>query len=116
MEDILQTPHLFNIQLASEIDQFQIPSQLTTVFLVGQDIYVTFEIDSRGQNGWYVIAKWYSNQQLSTETVLRCHGNNQRGYLSTQYQAPGNGSIKLYWTREPASKEEFVANREFLVR
>ncbi len=88
---------LSHAQSASKIDNTLAPVQLTNTFTTGQHVYITFHIDSKGQDGT-IQARWYADgQQVSTSMFHHTHENMQ-GLVSYAYLVPAKvGVVALFW-------------------
>ncbi len=89
---------LTNPQMASAIDSnTDIPTKLSTTFVIKQTIYVTYSINTGGGSG-YAVAKWYSNGTFAfASKVLTIQSNFDHGYFSAFFNIPTSGTVELYW-------------------
>jgi hypothetical protein len=87
---------IFHPQTASAIDKGFLPTQVTSTFTVNQTVYLTFSIDSKGQDG-YVQVKWYEDGQLLDAPILHHHAQNDHAYFSLPYDQAGSGAAAMYW-------------------
>jgi len=102
-------------QTSSAIDNNFAPTKPTTTFTAGQDVYVTFNISSNGQDG-YIEAKWYQNGQHLSTRQLHHSASNDVGYFSKTFTNSGDGIAELYWcTKADCSDEKLAQVVKFTV-
>ncbi len=101
---------LTNPQMASAIDSnTDIPTKLSTTFVVKQTIYVTYGINTGGGSG-YATAKWYNNGTFAfASKVLTIQSNFDHGYFSAYFNIPTNGTVELYWCTQPNCSDAKLA-------
>ncbi|HEY6409874.1 MAG TPA: hypothetical protein VIY29_20640, partial [Ktedonobacteraceae bacterium] len=97
-----------NPQTSSAIDNNLAPTKLTSTFKTQQDVYVTFDISSNGQNG-YIEAKWYINGQLDGTKQFHHSASNDVGYFSSSFANSGNGVVEIYWCAKADCSDEQLA-------
>ncbi len=95
-------------QTSSAIDNNLAPTKPTTTFTAGQDVYVTFNISSNGQDG-YIEAKWYQNGQHLSTRQLHHSASNDAGYFSRTFANSGDGVAELYWCTKADCSDEALA-------
>jgi hypothetical protein len=83
-------------QTSSAIDSNDFPSQLTSNFKVGQNVYVTFNLATNGQSG-YTEAKLYSNTTFVGNKILTIQSNFDHGYFTVTLNKAATGTVELYW-------------------
>jgi flagellar basal body-associated protein FliL len=104
-----------NPQTSSAIDKNLAPTKQTTTFSTSQDIYVTFDISSNGQDG-YIEAKWYQNGQLLSTKLFHHTASNDVGYFSRTFANSGDGVAEIYWcTKADCSDEQLAQIVNFTV-
>jgi hypothetical protein len=104
-----------NPQTSSAIDNNLAPTKPTTTFSTSQDVYVTFDISSNGQDG-YIEAKWYQNGQLLSTKQFHHTASNDVGYFSRAFTNSGDGVAEIYWcTKADCSDEQLAQIVNFTV-
>jgi hypothetical protein len=83
-------------QTSSAIDSNYNPTQVTSNFKTGQNVYVTFNLTTNGQSG-YVEAKLYSGTTYSGNKILTVQPNFDHGYFTVTLNQPSTGTTELYW-------------------
>jgi hypothetical protein len=83
-------------QTSSAIDSNDFPSQVTSNFNVGQNVYVTFNLATNGQSG-YTEAKLYSNTSYVGNKILTVQSNFDHGYFTVTLNQAATGTVELYW-------------------
>lgn len=107
---------LSHAQIASKIDNTLAPVQLASSFTTGQHVYVTFHIDSKGQDGTIQV-RWYADgKQLSISMFHHTHENMQ-GLVSYVYAIPAKvGVVALFWClRQDCSDAQLATVLRFTV-
>ena len=85
-------------QMTAGIDYSNKAKQITSAFTTGQTVYVTFSLNSKGQQG-YVKAKWYKGKQLFQEVNIAHDPSKTNDYFSVVYDSPTtDASVELYWS------------------
>ncbi len=87
---------LTEAQTSSAVDSNYLPTKPTQNFTSKQTIYLTFHVDSQGNNG-YIAVKWFLNGQLLTSDKLAHSAANDHGYFSLPYNEAGQGAAAMYW-------------------
>lgn len=107
---------LSHARIASKVDATLAPVQLTTNFMTGQHIYVTFHIDSKGQDGT-IQARWYANGKEVTVSAFRHAHENMQGLVSYIYAVPAKvGVVALFWClRQDCSDAQLAVVLHFTV-
>lgn len=91
------------------------PTDPTTTFPTGQEVDLTFQINSAGKNG-YIEVKWYEDGQEMTSNILAHHAENTQGYFGLPYSTAGNGAAALYWcTKSDCSDEQLAQVAKFTI-
>ena len=83
-------------QTAIAIDSNDFPTQVTSNFKVGQDVYVTFNLATNGKSG-YVEAKLYGNTSYVGNKILPVQSNYDHGYFTVTLNRAAIGTTGLYW-------------------
>jgi zinc-ribbon domain len=83
-------------QTASAIDSNDFPTQLTSNFNVGQNVYVTFNLVTNGQSG-YTEAKLYSDTSFVGSKILTIQSNFDHGFFTVTLNQASTGTVELYW-------------------
>ena len=66
-------------------------------FVIGQYIYITFQIHTGGQDG-YLTTQWYANNQyIYRGSNYPVSSSSTRGYSRYAYSAAAYGAVRLYW-------------------
>ncbi|MBA2681498.1 MAG: hypothetical protein H0U76_24250 [Ktedonobacteraceae bacterium] len=85
-------------RMTAAIDESDKARQTTSMYTTGQTVYVTFNLNSKGQKG-YVRARWYKGKQLFHEVDLAHDPGKTNSYFSIVYDTPAtDGSVELYWS------------------
>ena len=103
-------------QVASKIDSTLAPVQLTNSFTTGQHVYITFHIDSKGQDGTIQV-RWYADgRQISISMFHHTHEHMQ-GLVSYIYAVPAKvGVAALFWClRQDCSDAQLATVLHFTV-
>ena len=88
---------LSHTQIASKIDTTLAPVQIASSFTTGQHIYVTFHIDSKGQDGT-IQARWYAEGKVVAVSAFHHAHENMQGLVSYVYAVPAKvGVVALFW-------------------
>lgn len=99
---------LFGATTASAIDSSYNPTQQTNTFTVGQTVYVTFNVDSHGNDG-YIKAAWYLNGQEIKSDGFTHKAKNDHGYFSLPYNEAGSGALAMYWCTQASCTDQQLA-------
>jgi len=83
-------------QTSSAIDSNDFPTNVTSNFAVGQNVYVTFNLTTNGQSG-YVEAKWYSGTTFEGNKILTVQSNFDHGFFAAVFNQTGTSTSELYW-------------------
>lgn len=83
-------------QTASAIDSNDFPTNLTSTFSAGQNVYVTFNLSPNGQSG-YAEAKLYSDTTFVGNKILAIQSNFDHGYFTATLNQASTGTVELYW-------------------
>ena len=106
-----------NPRMSSTIDSNYYPTHLTTNFVLGKDIYVTYNLNLQGHTG-YAEAKWYGdNKFIFVGKVLALNDPTfDHGYFGAVYHIPTNGLVELYWcTKADCSDAQLAQIATFTV-
>jgi len=99
---------LFNPQMSSAINSNDEPTKITNTFTMGQDVYLTFQEDSQGKDG-YIQVKWYLNGALDDTRLLKHSGQNDHGYFSHAFTASGQAGVAMYWCTQVSCSDAQLA-------
>ncbi|HXX78104.1 MAG TPA: zinc ribbon domain-containing protein, partial [Ktedonobacteraceae bacterium] len=78
---------IFKAQTASAIDSNDFPTHLTSNFAVKQDVYITFQLKTKGQAG-YAEAKLYSDTSFIGNKILTIQPDFDHGYFTATLNQP----------------------------
>ena len=99
-----------NVQVASAVDSYYHPTQVTNTVAVGQALYITFDLHLNGRTG-YVQAKFYRDREFIDQTdVLTVQPGvlNAAVYASFPEAIP-NGTAELYWCQQADCSDRQLA-------
>lgn len=99
-----------NVQVASAVDSYYHPTQVTNTVAVGQTLYITFDLHLNGRTG-YVQAKFYRDREFIDQTdVLTVQPGvlNAAVYASFPEAIP-NGTTELYWCQQSDCSDRQLA-------
>ncbi len=99
---------IFNVQTSSAIDADDNPTNVTTSFTAGQTVYLTFQDDSQGKDG-FIQVKWYKDGTLVSTQLLKHSAQNNIGYFSRPYGDTGNAAAALYWCTQSSCGDAQLA-------
>lgn len=103
------------VQTSNAVDSNYNPTTTTSTFTVQQRIYVTFQINSNGNDG-YIEGRWFLNGQRVYTYTFHHSASNTQGYFSIPYTRAGNGAIALYWcTKSDCSDAQLAQVVQFTV-
>lgn len=103
------------VQTSSAVDSNYNPTTTASTFTVQQRIYVTFQINSNGSDG-YIEGRWFLNGQRVYTYTFKHSAANTQGYFSIPYNRAGNGAIALYWcTKADCSDAQLAQVVQFTV-
>jgi hypothetical protein len=83
-------------QTSSAIDSNFLPTHVTSNFSAGQNVYVTFNLTTKGQSG-YAEAKLYSDTTSVGNKILTIQSNFDHGYFTASLNQASTGTVELYW-------------------
>jgi flagellar basal body-associated protein FliL len=90
------TKILFGAQTSSAVDSNYNPTKVTTTFVTGKDVDLTFQVNSAGKDG-YIKVQWFEDGQQVASDILQHHAANDHGYFGQTFDAAGSGAAALYW-------------------
>jgi hypothetical protein len=99
---------IFNPQTSSAIDSNYQPTKVATTFAPNKDMYLTFQEDSQGKDG-YIQVKWYSNGTLDDARILKHSGQNDHGYFAHTFTDAGPVAAALYWCTQATCSDAQLA-------
>ncbi len=99
---------IFNPQTSSAIDSNYEPTKVATTFAPNKDMYLTFQEDSQGKDG-YIQVKWYSNGTLDDARILKHSGQNDHGYFAHTFTDTGPVEAALYWCTQATCSDAQLA-------
>ncbi len=99
---------IFNPQTSSTIDSNYEPTKIATTFAPNKDMYLTFQEDSQGKDG-YIQVKWYSNGTLDDARILKHSGQNDHGYFAHTFTDTGPVEAALYWCTQATCNDAQLA-------
>ncbi len=89
--------YIDNAQTSAAVDQNSLqPSQVTTTFKTGQNIYISFHVHPNGQAGAVCII-WYLNSKPITNFSLPVSSTSKYSYAYAIYGGAGPAYVELYW-------------------
>lgn len=98
-----------NAQTSAAVDQNTLqPSQLTTTFKTGQNIYISFQVHPNGHAGAVCII-WYLNSKSVTNFSLPVSATSQRSYAYAIYGGTGPAYVELYWASSTQCSDKILA-------
>jgi len=106
-----------NVQVASAVDSYYHPTQLTSTIAVGQTLYVTFDLHLNGRTG-YVQAKFYRDREFidQTDPLMVTPGVLNAAVYASFPAAIQNGTAELYWCQQAdCSDRQLVAAAHFTI-
>jgi zinc-ribbon domain len=83
-------------QTSSAIDSNDFPTQVSSNFKTGQNVYVTFNLTTNNQSG-YTEAKLYSNTTYVGNKILTIQSSFDHGYFTVTLNQASTGAVELYW-------------------
>lgn len=99
---------IFNPQTSSAIDSDYQPTKVATTFAPNKDMYLTFQENSQGQNG-YIQVKWYANGTLDDARILKHNGQYDHGYFAHTFTDAGPVAAALYWCTQATCSDAQLA-------
>jgi hypothetical protein len=106
-----------NVQVASAVDGYYHPTQLTSTVAVGQTLYVTFDLHLNGRTG-YVLARFYRDREFidQTDPLMVTPGVLNAAVYASFPAAIPNGTAELYWCQQAdCSDRQLVAVAHFII-
>lgn len=101
--------YIDHAQMSAAVDQNTLqPSQLTTTFKTGQNIYVSFQVHSDGHVG-AVCINWYLNSKSVTNFNLPVSATSKRSYAYAIYGGAGQAYVELYWSSSTQCTDKVLA-------
>jgi hypothetical protein len=106
-----------NVQVASAVDSYYHPTQLTSTVAVGETLYITFDLHLNGRTG-YVQAKFYRDREFidQTDPLMVTPGVLNAAVYASFPAAIQNGTAELYWCQQAdCSDRQLVAVAHFTI-
>jgi len=106
-----------NVQVASAVDSYYHPTQLTSTVAVGQTLYITFDLHLNGRTG-YVQAKFYRDREFidQADPLMVTPGVLNAAVYASFPAAIPNGTAELYWCQQAdCSDRQLVAVAHFTI-
>ncbi len=106
-----------NVQVASAVDSYYHPTQLTNTVAVGQTLYITFDLHLNGRTG-YVLAKFYRDREFidQADPLMVTPGVLNAAVYASFPAAIQNGTAELYWCQQAdCSDRQLVAVAHFTI-
>ena len=98
-----------NAQTSAAVDQNTLqPSQPTTTFKTGQNIYISFQVHPNGQAGAVCII-WYLNSKPVTNFSLPVSATSKHSYAYAIYGGAGPAYVELYWASSTQCSDKVLA-------
>ncbi len=98
-----------SLQISSAVDSNYSPTNVTSTFTAGQTVYITFAINSNGNDG-YIMGRWYLDGTLVYHKQFHHIASHNFGYFSLPYQRAGNGAFALYWCTQSDCSDAQLAH------
>ena len=96
-------------QTSAAVDQNTLqPSQLSTTFKTGQNIYVSFQLHPNGHTGAVCII-WYLNRKQITNFSLPVRATSKYSYAYAIYGGAGPAYVELYWASSTQCTDKVLA-------
>jgi hypothetical protein len=99
---------IFNPQTSSAINSNYEPTKVATTFAPNKDMYLTFQEDSQGKDG-YIQVKWYVNGTLADSRILKHNGQYDHGYFSHMFTDAGPVEAAMYWCLQATCSDAQLA-------
>jgi hypothetical protein len=98
-----------NAQMSAVVDPNTLqPSQPTTTFKPGQNIYVSFQVHPNGHAGAVCII-WYLNSKQITNFSLPVSATSKYSYAYSIYGGAGPAYVELYWASSTQCTDQVLA-------
>ncbi|QBD79043.1 hypothetical protein EPA93_24880 [Ktedonosporobacter rubrisoli] len=85
------------------------PITVTSNFNAGDKVYVIFDIDTKGQDG-YVLAKWYQNGKRIDSYILKHSHTSDVAYFMEKYDTTGQSAVALFWCMQSSCTDAQLAD------
>ena len=108
---------LFNLQISRAVGRWGNPLGITQSFLPQQIVHLTYEKepDESGQD-LFVKTKWYKDDVLFDETVLRVGSHAKYIYTGKKYETPSRGMVEVsLCSDETGANERQIAQVPFTI-
>lgn len=100
--------YINNAQMATMVDPKSLqPSQLTTTFKTGQNIYVAFQVHPP-HSGAACLA-WYLNGSQVAHYSFAISANSKLSYAYAIYSRPGTAYVEIYWASSTQCTDQQLA-------
>lgn len=101
--------YIDNTQMSAAVDKNTLqPTQLTTTFKTGQNIYVSFQVHPNGHAG-AVCLIWYLNSKQITSFNLPISATSKYSYAYSIYGGAGLAYVELYWASTNQCTDQVLA-------
>jgi hypothetical protein len=101
--------YIDNAKMSAAVDQNTLqPSQPTTTFKTGQNIYVSFQVHPNGHAG-VVCVNWYLNSKSITNFNLPVSATSKYSYAYAIYGGAGSAYVELYWSSSTQCTDQVLA-------
>jgi hypothetical protein len=101
--------YIDHAQMSAMVDQNTLqPSQPTTTFKTGQNIYVSFQVHPNGHAG-AVCLSWYLTSKPIINFSLPVRATSKYSYAYAIYGGAGPGYVELYWASSTQCTDKVLA-------
>ena len=101
--------YIDNARMSAAVDQITLqPSQFTTTFKAGQNIYVSFKVHPDGHAGAVCIS-WYLHSKSITSFNLPVSATSKYSYAYAIYGGAGQAYVELYWSSSTQCTDKVLA-------
>jgi hypothetical protein len=101
--------YIDNAQMSAAVDSNTLqPTQLTTTFKTGQNIYISFQLHPAGHAGAVCII-WYLNSKQITNFNLPVSATSKYSYAFSIYAGAGAAYVELYWASTTKCTDQVLA-------
>jgi hypothetical protein len=109
--------YIDNAQMSASVDPNTLqPSQITTTFKTGQNIYVSFQVHPNGHAG-AVCLIWYLTSKQIINFSLPIRATSKYSYAYAIYGGAGPAYVELYWASSTQCTDKVLAQHaDFTVK
>ena len=101
--------YIDNAQMSAAVDANTLqPSQFTTTFKTGQNIYVSFQVHPNGHAG-AVCLIWYLTSKQIIKFSLHVSAASKYSYAYAIYGGSGSAYVELYWASSTQCSDKVLA-------